>query len=166
MSIEGYGFTKKLWSRKKLKKIIKYWKKSKIRTQIIFTYILILLLSFVMTFSMIWAVNNKYTKEEIGKAGVQTVSALHGNLALVFENVTQLSTYLYFDDIVQDSLRQINSANIDLNYQKNITKSLFNMILSGDYVSGVYIFDQYNNCYSSYKRTPRKVNKYIQGADW
>ena len=77
MSIEGYGFTKKLWSRKKLKKIIKYWKKSKIRTQIIFTYILILLLSFVMTFSMIWAVNNKYTKEEIGKAGVQTVSALH-----------------------------------------------------------------------------------------
>ena len=149
-----------------MKKIIKYWKKSKIRTQIIFTYILILLLSFVMTFSMIWAVNNKYTKEEIGKAGVQTVSALHGNLALVFENVTQLSTYIYFDDIVQDSLRQINSANIDLNYQKNITKSLFNMILSGDYVSGVYIFDQYNNCYSSYKRTPRKVNKYIQGADW
>ena len=112
-----------------MKKIIKYWKKSKIRTQIIFTYILILLLSFVMTFSMIWAVNNKYTKEEIGKAGVQTVSALQGNLALVFENVTQLSTYLYFDDIVQDSLRQINSANIDLNYQKNITKSLFNMIL-------------------------------------
>ena len=54
-----------------------------------------------MTFSMIWAVNNKYTKEEIGKAGVQTVSALQGNLALVFENVTQLSTYLYFDDIVQ-----------------------------------------------------------------
>lgn len=166
MSIEGYRFTKKLWSRKKLKKIIKYWKKFKIRTQIIFTYILILLLSFVMTFSMIWAVNNKYTKEEVGKAGVQTVSALQGNLALVFENVTQLSTYLYFDDIVQDSLRQINSANIDLNYQKNITKSLFNMILSGDYVSGVYIFDQYNNCYSSYKRTPRKVNKYIQGADW
>ena len=117
-----------------MKKIIKYWKKSKIRTQIIFTYILILLLSFVMTFSMIWAVNNKYTKEEIGKAGVQTVSALQGNLALVFENVTQLSTYLYFDDIVQDSLRQINSANIDLNYQKNITKSLFNIILSVYYV--------------------------------
>ena len=111
-----------------MKKIIKYWKKSKIRTQIIFTYILILLLSFVMTFSMIWAVNNKYTKEEIGKAGVQTVSALHGNLALVFENVTQLSTYIYFDDIVQDSLRQINSANIDLNYQKNITKSLFKIL--------------------------------------
>ena len=95
-----------------------------------------------MTFSMIWAVNNKYTEEEIGKAGVQTVSALQGNLALVYENVTQLSTYIYFGDIVQDSLRQINSANIDLNYQKNITKSLFNMILSGDYVSGVYIFDQ------------------------
>ena len=53
-----------------------------------------------MTFSMIWAVNNKYTKEEIGKAGVQTVSALHGNLALVFENVTQLSTYIYLINII------------------------------------------------------------------
>lgn len=105
-------------------------------------------------------------RRNLEKQVFRQLAALQGNLALVFENVTQLSTYLYFDDIVQDSLRQINSANIDLNYQKNITKSLFNMILSGDYVSGVYIFDQYNNCYSSYKRTPRKVNKYIQGADW
>ena len=115
---------------------------------------------------MIRAVNDRYTREEIGKAGVQTVSVLQGNLALVFENVKQLSTYIYFDDIVQDSLRQINSANIDLNYQKNITRSLFNMILSGDYVSGVYIFDQYNNYYSSYKRTPKKVNKQIQETNW
>lgn len=146
--------------------IIKHWKKAKIRTQIILTYVLILLISFVMTFSMIRAVNDRYTREEIGKAGVQTVSVLQGNLALVFENVKQLSTYIYFDDIVQDSLRQINSANIDLNYQKNITRSLFNMILSGDYVSGVYIFDQYNNYYSSYKRTPKKVNKQIQETNW
>ena len=115
---------------------------------------------------MIRAVNDRYTREEIGKAGVQTVSVLQGNLALLFENVKQLSTYIYFDDIVQDSLRQINSANIDLNYQKNITRSLFNMILSGDYVSGVYIFDQYNNYYSSYKRTPKKVNKQIQETNW
>lgn len=146
--------------------IIKHWKKAKIRTQIILTYVLILLISFVMTFSMIRAVNDRYTREEIGKAGVQTVSVLQGNLALLFENVKQLSTYIYFDDIVQDSLRQINSANIDLNYQKNITRSLFNMILSGDYVSGVYIFDQYNNYYSSYKRTPKKVNKQIQETNW
>lgn len=31
------------------------------------------------------------------------------------------------------------------------------MILSGDYVSGVYIFDQYNNCYSSYKEHQEKL---------
>ena len=33
------------------------------------------------------------------------------------------------------------------------------MILSGDYISGVYIFDKYDNCYNSYKKTPRKIDK-------
>ena len=131
-------------------KLLKKWKNAKIRTQIILTYIAVLLLSFIMTFTLISAVNGRYTKIEVGKAGVQTVNALQGNLALIFDNVTQFSTQIYFDDIVQDSLRQINSENINLNYQKNITKSLFNMILSGEYISGVYIFDKYNNCYNSF----------------
>ena len=85
-----------------MKKITKYWKKLKIRTQIILVYILILILSFALTFTFVSVVNNKYTKMEVGKAGVQTVSAVQGNLSLVFENVIQLSTYIYFDDIVQD----------------------------------------------------------------
>lgn len=139
-----------------MNKLLKKWKNAKIRTQIILTYIAVLLLSFIMTFTLISAVNGRYTKIEVGKAGVQTVNALQGNLALIFDNVTQFSTQIYFDDIVQDSLRQINSENINLNYQKNITKSLFNMILSGEYISGVYIFDKYNNCYNSYKRPPKK----------
>ena len=130
---------------RKVYKLLKKWKNAKIRTQIILTYIAVLLLSFIMTFTLISAVNGRYTKIEVGKAGVQTVNALQGNLALIFDNVTQFSTQIYFDDIVQDSLRQINSENINLNYQKNITKSLFNMILSGEYISGVYIFDKYNN---------------------
>ena len=140
---------------RKVYKLLKKWKNAKIRTQIILTYIAVLLLSFIMTFTLISAVNGRYTKIEVGKAGVQTVNALQGNLALIFDNVTQFSTQIYFDDIVQDSLRQINSENINLNYQKNITKSLFNMILSGEYISGVYIFDKYNNCYNSYKRPPK-----------
>ena len=131
-----------------MKKITKYWKKLKIRTQIILVYILILILSFALTFTFVSMVNNKYTKMEVGKAGEQTVSAVQGNLSLVFENVIQLSTYIYFDDIVQGSLKKINSKNIEIEYQKNITKSLFNMILSGDYISGVYIFDKYDNCYN------------------
>ena len=111
---------------RKVNKLLKKWKNAKIRTQIILTYIAVLLLSFIMTFTLISAVNGRYTKIEVGKAGVQTVNALQGNLALIFDNVTQFSTQIYFDDIVQDSLRQINSENINLNYQKNITKSWLN----------------------------------------
>lgn len=149
-----------------MKKITKYWKKLKIRTQIILVYILILILSFALTFTFVSMVNNKYTKMEVGKAGEQTVSAVQGNLSLVFENVIQLSTYIYFYDIVQGSLKKINSKNIEIEYQKNITKSLFNMILSGDYISGVYIFDKYDNCYNSYRKTPRKIDKNIRKTNW
>lgn len=55
-------------------KLLKKWKNAKIRTQIILTYIAVLLLSFIMTFTLISAVNGRYTKIEVGKAGVQTVN--------------------------------------------------------------------------------------------
>lgn len=105
-----------------MKKITKYWKKLKIRTQIILVYILILILSFALTFTFVSMVNNKYTKMEVGKAGEQTVSAVQGNLSLVFENVIQLSTYIYFDDIVQGSLKKINSKNIEMNTKEHNQK--------------------------------------------
>ena len=143
------------------------WKKVKIKTQITTMYISILLCSLILTFSVIFYLNGIYTRHEVGDAAVQTVYALQGNLSLIFENVTQFSDLTYFDDEIQSSLKEISSRYIDPKMQKNITKSLINMILSGDYISSVFIIDNYQNYYNSYKLAPKKANiEKIYETNW
>ncbi len=138
--------------------LIELWNHMRIKTKILVTYITILFISFVITFSVISVINSSYTKNEITNAGTQTVSALKGNLSLIFENVTQFSNLLYFDKNVQEALRHVDTASIDPSIQKTIKQSLVNMILSGEYISSVMIIDSYHNTYSSYKKSPKTVS--------
>ena len=138
--------------------LIELWNHMRIKTKILVTYITILFISFVITFSVISVINSSYTKNEIKSAGTQTVSALKGNLSLIFENVTQFSNLLYFDKNVQEALRHVDTASIDPSIQKTIKQSLVNMILSGEYISSVMIIDSYHNTYSSYKKSPKTVS--------
>ena len=147
--------------------MMKHIKKWKIKTKIIFLYITILLLSFLLTFGIISKVNQKYMETEIGEFGVQTVNVLTGNLSFIFDNVTQFSDFIYFDDNIQASLNKVETKDIDPAIQNTIKKSLINIILSGDYISSVFIFDQYYNNYSSYKVGPILVHEdKIQDAAW
>ncbi len=147
--------------------LIELWNNMRIKTKILVTYITILFISFVITFSVISVINSSYTKNEITKAGTQTVSALKGNLSLIFENVTQFSNLLYFDKNVQEALRHVDTASIDPSIQKTIKQSLVNMILSGEYISSVMIIDSYHNTYSSYKKSPKTVSvDQIQESKW
>ncbi|RKD32684.1 sensor histidine kinase [Lacrimispora algidixylanolytica] len=147
--------------------LIELWNNMRIKTKILVTYITILFISFVITFSVISVINSSYTKNEIMSAGTQTVSALKGNLSLIFENVTQFSNLLYFDKNVQEALRHVDTASIDPSIQKTIKQSLVNMILSGEYISSVMIIDSYHNTYSSYKKSPKTVSvDQIQESKW
>lgn len=147
--------------------LIELWNNMRIKTKILVTYITILFISFVITFSVISVINSSYTKNEIMSAGTQTVSALKGNLSLIFENVTQFSNLLYFDKNVQEALRHVDTASIDPSIQKTIKQSLVNMILSGEYISSVMIIDSYHNTYSSYKMSPKTVSvDQIQESKW
>jgi two-component system sensor histidine kinase YesM len=147
--------------------LIELWNNMRIKTKILVTYITILFISFVITFSVISVINSSYTKNEITNAGTQTVSALKGNLSLIFENVTQFSNLLYFDKNVQEALRHVDTASIDPSIQKTIKQSLVNMILSGEYISSVMIIDSYHNTYSSYKMSPKTVSvDKIQESKW
>ncbi|MEY8355536.1 sensor histidine kinase [Lachnospiraceae bacterium 54-53] len=137
--------------------LMSVWNNMRIKTKILVTYLTILLLSFVITFSVISVINSSYTKNEIFNAGTQTVSALKGNLSLIFDNVTQFSNLIYFDKNVQEALRNVNNAAIDPSIQRTIKQSLVNMILSGEYISSVMIMDSYDNIYSSYKKTPKGI---------
>lgn len=139
----------------------------KIKSRIILLYITVLILSFIITFGIFKVLNERHMEREIGNAGLQTVNALKGNLDFIFDNVKQFSDFIYFDKQVQDSLKNVDSRNINPVIQQTIQKSLVNMMLSGSYMSSVFIFDKYNNYYYSYKVGPILVNKdRIDKTDW
>lgn len=133
-------------------------KKMRIKTKIVMAYLLLLLLSFVLTFGVVSWINQIYTKKEIKKVGTQTVNALAGNLSLIFDNVTQFSNLVYFDDQVQKALKNVENTSMSPRIHRMVQKSLINMILACDYASGVYIWDSCGNFYSSYKKAPEKTN--------
>ena len=144
-----------------------FYRGLKIKTRIILIYISVLIFSILLSFSIISYINREYTKQEVGEVGIQTVNALKGNLDIIFENVTQFSDLIYFDEDIQSSLKNINSMYMDPFIHNNISKSLVNMILSGDYLSGVYIFDKYQNPYSSYKMAPAAIHvDEIEATNW
>lgn len=139
----------------------------KIRTQISLFYVLVLLLSFTFTFTAVYIVNEKYVEKEAVDFGNQTIKALDGNLQYIFENVTQFSNLIYFDQNVQNSLARVKEQSINPSIQHTIQKSLVNMLLSGDYISTAYIFDQYYNDYNSRKVGPIIVdNERVTKTNW
>lgn len=145
----------------------KFFKSIKIRTKVILLYISVLILSLLLTYGIFTIMSERQIEQEVGEAAMQTVSALKGNLDFIFENANQFSDLIYFDKDVQSVLSKINSSNINAHVQQTMQKSMVNMLLSGDYISGVFIFDTYNNYYNSYKSGPILVNKdIIKETDW
>jgi two-component system, sensor histidine kinase YesM len=133
----------------------------KIRTKIILIYISVFIFSLILTVGIFTVINERKIEKEVGEVAMQTVGALKGNLDFIFENVTQFSDLIYFDINVQKCLRETKSSSINPVTQQTIQKSIINMLLSGDYISSVFIFDNYNNYYYSYKVGPILVNKNI-----
>ncbi|WP_305767609.1 cache domain-containing sensor histidine kinase [Candidatus Epulonipiscium viviparus] len=141
--------------------------KLQIRTKIILIYIAVLILTFSVTAIAIANITQRYIEQEVRGAGKQTISALAENLNFIFDNVTQFSNLIYFDDDVQESLISISQDYIEPKINKEINQSLSNIILSADYIASAFVFDKYLNSYSAYKVAPIYVDpQKITQTDW
>lgn len=139
----------------------------KIRTQIILIYVSIVLLSFLVTSVFFVSQNQKFVKNQLGGVAMQTMQALNENLNLIFENVMQFSTLIYFDSTIQKGLKEAAENLGSYDASKDIHKSLINMLLSGNYISSVEIFDQNSNHILAYKRGPMALKvDLIEDAPW
>ncbi|ONI47554.1 hypothetical protein AN643_04315 [Candidatus Epulonipiscioides saccharophilum] len=147
--------------------MIKIFKQITIRTKIFFIYIVALIFTFAITVAFISIINQKYIEQQVRNAGEQTIRVLTENLNFIFDNVTQFSNLIYFDDNVQNALVSVSQDYIEPDVQKEIEKSLSNIILSADYIASAFIFDKYFNSYSAYKSAPIYVdpNKVVQ-TNW
>lgn len=150
-----------------MRRINELLKGAKIRTKIIALYCGVLIISFLFILIIFYHMNQRNMRQEIGDAGMQTMNAVKGNLQIIFDNVNQVSDMIYRDETVQDALQNVKANYVSAGAQQIIQKSLGNMILSGDYIESVYIFDRYSNYYHSYKQGPIIVNKEkIKTSNW
>lgn len=139
----------------------------KIRTKVILLYICVLILSFTLSSLAFSVIYKKRVEEEVGHGARQTINAVQGNLELIFDNLSQISNLIYFDKNVQKSLANINSGNIESPIHNTIQKGLINMLVSGDYISSVFILDNYMNHYYSYKSGPILIDKdKVKSSNW
>lgn len=129
-------------------RIIDKYFKSDIRTKINVFYIFILLLSLSISYVVYNTLTSRIVESEIGAKTMQTLDAIDKNLEFILTDVEQFSNLFFFDRTVQNALRGINSENVDPMTQVTFNKYLSNMISSGNYISSVYLFDNYSNRYT------------------
>ncbi|MBU3144245.1 sensor histidine kinase [Clostridium sp. CF012] len=153
--------------RKLATRVHKRFLKFKIRTKINTIYLVILLFSLSISYVLYNAINNRIVENNISRTSLQTLNALDKNLEFILGNVSQFSNLIFFDKGVQDALRRSKSEGIEYNIQSILNKYLANMLLSGEYISSVYVFDNYDNKYSmgKYVLKPMVVDK-IENAPW
>lgn len=157
---------KKVVSRVLEKFIHKYYQ-MQIRTKINVFYFIILLLSFSISYFLYNTLNSYQTEKEISISSNQTLHALDNNLQYILNDVAQFSNLIFFNNTVQDALRSIAIEGVDTDKQITLNKNLTNMLISGDYISSVYLFDKFSNRYAMGKHGIRKLAvDRIEDAPW
>jgi two-component system sensor histidine kinase YesM len=139
----------------------------KIESKINIFYVIVLLFSFLISYFLYSALTAREIEDKMSITANQTLQALDKNLEFILGDVAQFSNLIFFDKTVQSTLRSINSEGIDPEIQTVLNKYLVNMLLSGDFISSVYLYDNYNNQYSMGKQMAKqKLIQNIENADW
>ena len=94
----------------------------------------------------------------------QTLNALDNSLQLIVKQVEQGSYTIFWNPVVQDILSQIGDGEPDPTTRSTVEESLINMMLSGDYISSIILYDEYGNSYDCV-RSGRMVKNTINIED-
>lgn len=151
------GFMRRMKTFIKNSRLYKKIIKANIKTKVGIYYIFILFVSLLFISVAYNQINASIIKRKSATSAQQTLEALDQNLNFVLKNISQCSDYIYFEDSVQSALKQSKGSGMDPSTQSVINKALVHIILSNNYISSVYLFDNYNNEYSTGKFSPSKV---------
>lgn len=125
--------------------------KANLKVKISIYYITILCISIAIVLAAYSRINSSTIEKKTSASVQQTLAALDQNINNFTQNVSQCSDYMYFDDSIQEGLRKSHDTGIDPSRQSAINKKLMDMILLSNYISSIYLFDNYNNVYSMSK---------------
>lgn len=129
-----------------------------IKTQLAILFFSVLLFSFVIGSFVIYFGFSKNAEKQIGEIGLHTISALESNLNIIFENVTQFSNVIFFDNGVQEALKNSKPNHIFPEDLSKVQTTLSTMLLSASFISAAVLIDLDGGYYKSYKAGPLFVD--------
>ena len=136
----------------------------KIRHKIIIIFLGLLILTTIFTLGISWHGSQKDAERQMREMSDQTLNALDNSLQLIVKQVEQGSYTIFWNPVVQDILSQIGDGEPDPTTRSTVEESLINMMLSGDYISSIILYDEYGNSYDCV-RSGRMVKNTINIED-
>lgn len=141
--------------------------KSKLNVKINVYYLIAFIISFFISYIIYSAVNERIIERQVSVSAEQTLGALDKNLDFMLNEVTTFSNLIFFDRETQNALADVKSAKPDPVKQQLFDKYIINMLLSGDYISSVYLYDNYGVRYAHGKRSVYSLTiDRIEDAPW
>lgn len=119
----------------------------KIRHKIIIIFLSLLILTTIFTLVITWQGSRKDAERQMREMSDQTLNALDNSLHLIVNQVQQGSYTIFWNPAVQDILAGIGEDEPDPATRSVVEESLINMMLSGDYISSIILYDGYGNSY-------------------
>lgn len=123
------------------------WGAVKIRHKIIFVFLSLMILTTCITLMLTWYEYQKNVKKQVSDFSNQTLHALDNSLQLIVEHVEQESYTLFWNPAIQEILFNIGNSSPTPQDRATVEGSLINMMLSGEYISSVILYDEDGNSY-------------------
>ena len=124
-----------------------FLKSFRIKTKIMILFLAIMLLSTFLPVSVTYYNNQKRLKQQIGELSAQTLHALDNSMSLMTEHVGQDANVLFWNQMVQDTLGDIEADALNPEIRAQVKDCLINMMLAGDYISSIILYDHFGNAY-------------------
>lgn len=125
----------------------KRWNNIKIRQKIMLIFFGLLILTTTFTLIIIWQSNREESERQMQEMSDQTLNALDNSLNLIVNQVQQGSYTIFWNPAVQNILAEIGNREPDPSTRTIVEESLINMMLAGDYISSIILYDEYGNSY-------------------
>jgi two-component system sensor histidine kinase YesM len=149
------------------KKLNDIFMKSNLKTKINLYYLVALFMSFLVSYGIYNTLNERAIEKQVGVSAAQTLQALDKNLDFMLDEVTTFSNLIFFDRDIQNALRNVKLDDPDPYLQNLFNEYIINMLLSGDYISSVYLYDNYSMRYAQGKRGVQPLTiPNIMDAPW
>lgn len=138
-----------------------------IKTKMMVLYMTSILLSTSICLSLTYYNSQKELERRIGEMSAQTLYALDNSMALMTDHVKQDANVLFWNEIVQDILGDIGTDAQNLEIRAQVKDCLINMMLAGDYISSILLFDNFGNSYNCVREGVMMKNDIpVEEAPW